>query len=289
MNEKKILVAVVAYKRSNHLFRCLTSIQKFYNKDKHEIIVFQDYDENQSKEWKSTNLLIKNFKFITRVNKVNLGLRENIFSILYFFYKSNYSNLILIEDDIIINENFFNYFDYTFHKFENNDTIFQISGFSPLNFKSNYYLIYPRISTWGWGTWKNKFPNPEKIKLDWNNFELTEDLRLIIKEYMPDVLHLVELKLQGKINAWSLDFLIFMLSNKLNTLYPGNSLVENIGFDGSGENCNNVKPIFKIERKKTSYKEPKKLLDLNKSKAIFKGHYSPSIIKKILDKVILIK
>ena len=287
-DQNKILVAVVCYNRSDHISKCLNAIKKFLSEEKHKVIIFQDYDNSQSKEWKLTNSIITASNFEIKINKQNLGLRENIFSILSFFYKSEYSNIILIEDDIIITENFFNFFDYAFKKFEDQNDIFQISGFSPLNYKSNFFGKYPRISTWGWGTWKKKFPNPKEIKLDWNNFELTEDIIVKIKEYMPDVLHLIKLKQQGKINAWSLDFLIYMISNNLNTLYPGNSLVENIGFDGSGENCNDTTPFLKIKKPKKLYYNPFTELNIKKIKNVFKGYYSPSLFKKIQNKIIKI-
>lgn len=287
-DQNKILVAVVCYNRSDHTSKCLNAIRKFFCEEKHKVVIFQDYDNSQSKEWKLTNSIVTAFNFETKLNKQNLGLRENIFSILSFFYNSEYSNIIVIEDDIIITENFFNFFNYAFDKFEDHNDIFQISGFSPLKYKSNFFGKYPRISTWGWGTWKKKFPNPKEIKLDWNNFELTEDLIVKIKEYMPDVFNLIKLKQQGKINAWSLDYLIFMISNNLNTLYPGNSLIENIGFDGSGENCNDTKPFFDIKKPKKLYHKPVNELNIKKIKNVFKSYYSPSLIKKIQNKIIKI-
>ena len=287
-DQNKTLVAVVCYNRSDHTSKCLNEIRKYFCKEKHKVVIFQDYDNSQSKQWKLTNSIISDSNFEMKVNKKNLGLRENIFSILSFFYNSDYTNIILIEDDIIVTENFFYFFNYAFNKFEDNNDIFQISGFSPLKYKSNFFGKYPRISTWGWGTWKKKFPNPKEIKLDWNNFELTEDLSVKIKEYMPDVLHLIKLKQQGKINAWSLDYLIFMISNNLNTLYPGNSLIENIGFDGSGENCNDTKPFFEIKKPKKIYHKPVNELNIKKVKNVFRGYYSPSLIKKIQNKIIKI-
>ena len=39
-----------------------------------------------------------------------------------------------------------------FDDYESDNKVFQISGFSPLTHYLNPTVLYPRISTWGWGT-----------------------------------------------------------------------------------------------------------------------------------------
>lgn len=297
MKLKDTLVAVVAYKRPKHLFQCLTQIKKGLSQNNNLVVkIFFDYDEKKSAEWEETFSVIKNSKFEFFANKTNKGLRENIFSVLSFFYNSEYSKLILIEDDIIISDSFFKYFDYMFDKYQNDNNIFQISGFSILNKDQTFFGLYPRISTWGWGTWKTKFPDPNEVKINWDSFKLKKAEYEIYNKFMPDVIKLIQLQSNGEINAWSLDFLYYMVKNDLKTIYPGKSLVRNIGFDGSGENCGNSKPFFDFEffwlRDKHSidamdkFEFPNKLIPNSIIKNKFLKYYSPNILNRVLTKII---
>ena len=246
MVKKKYYTTIVAYNRPSHLKRCINSIKLATENFDGEIFfkIVIDKDKKLGSKWKETIKVSKDSGFKTVLNNKNKGLRDNILGVIENFQNSDYDRLIIIEDDILIKKGFFNLFEKMFDDYESNNKIFQISGFSPLAYKINRTEFYPRLSTWGWGTWKNKLPLQKDILIDWDNFKLTKDEEFLYRKYCPDVLKLHELQSVKKINAWSLDYLHYMLKNKLVTAYPSKSYIENIGFDGSGTNMGNSTPFL---------------------------------------------
>ena len=87
-----------------------------------------------------------------------------------------------------------------------------------------------------------------------------------------------------------------MVKNDLRTIYPGKSLVRNIGFDGSGENCGNRKPFFDFELFRLrdrfpidaldKFEFPNKLIRDSIIKYKFLKYYSPNILNRVITKII---
>ena len=291
MDREKYFTAIVAYNRPSHLKRCIDSIkiakENFDGEISFTIVIDKDNDEGN--RWKETLKVSKESGFNKVLNNENKGLRNNILGIIGNFQNSHYDRLIIIEDDILIKENFFNLFKKMFDDYESDNKVFQISGFSPLTYYLNPTVLYPRISTWGWGMWKNKLPVQKDIIIDWNKFKLTKDQKSYYNKYFPDVLRLHKLQRLNKINAWSLDYLHYMVKNELMTAYPTKSYVENIGFDGSGTNMGNSAPFFVGLKKMLSFKN--RIYNKNNNKSIqktFLEYYNNSLLSKIKRKIGLI-
>lgn len=288
MDREKYFTAIVAYNRPSHLKRCIDSIKVAKENFDGEICftIVIDKDNKVGSKWKETIKVSKDSGFKTVLNNKNKGLRNNILGIIENFQNSHYDRLIIIEDDILIKENFFNLFKKMFDDYKSDNKVFQISGFSPLTYDLNHTVLYPRLSTWGWGTWKNKLPVQKDILIDWNNFKLTKDQKSYYKKYFPDVLRLHNLQRLKKINAWSLDYLHYMVKNELVTAYPSISFIENIGFDGSGTNMGNSNPFFIGLKKMLPSKNRICYKNNNKSvQKIFLEYYSNSLLSKIQKKI----
>ena len=155
------------------------------------------------------------------------------------------------------------------------------------------FFLYPRISTWGWGTWKSKFPFPSEVNLDWSKFFLSKKNVDVLNIYAPDVFKLYKLQREGQIKTWSLDYYNFMLQNDFYTVYPVLSCVKNIGFDGSGINNGNMKPIINLGFSRgvadVSPKDLNNELDKELFKKYFLKYYSPSFFFKLIYKIFGIK
>lgn len=288
MVKEKYFVVIVAFNRPFHLKKCIKSIKiakSFFNEEIKFTIVI-DKDNNEGNRWKETIKVSKDSGFKTVLNNKNQGLRNNILGIIENFQNSHYDRLIIIEDDILIMENFFNLFKKMFDYYESDNKVFQISGFSPLTYDLNHTVLYPRLSTWGWGTWRNKLPVQKDILIDWNNFKLSKDQKSYYKKYFPDVLRLHNLQRLKKINAWSLDYLHYMAMNDLVTAYPSKSFIKNIGFDGSGTNMGNSNPFFAGLKKMLPHKNRICYKNNNKFvQKIFLKYYNNSLLSKIQKKI----
>jgi hypothetical protein len=290
------LVAVVGFNRPRHLEITLEALScALLNKSSNfqiDIHVFVDRALSPNHIEDNVNVinLIKSKSLNYTYRENNYGLRKNIIDILKIFKKSTYDNLILIEDDILIHRDAFRYFEDMFFKYKQDENIIQISCFSPLEDDRLDVFRHPRLSTWCWGTWRNKLPDFDDCIVDWSEFNLSSWLtKNYYKLYcMPDVIDILEAQAAGKINAWSLDLLIYMINNNLQTIYPTSSLSLNIGHDGSGINCGK-QSIFNWRLRFGGNNFGKSKLNICEIRErsqmefiqLFKDYYQPSIIKKL--------
>jgi hypothetical protein len=86
--------------------------------------------------------------------------------------------------------------------------IFSVSGF---NFGLNGTWYYPydafcfyRSSSWGWGTWKNRWELADWSISDYDNFCTDKERQLQFNRGGDDLSHMLALQMQGKIDSWAI-------------------------------------------------------------------------------------
>ena len=200
-----------------------------------ELLVFIDGPKNNIDKVNSDyikyiakNSSIKNIKIISR--KKNLGLSQSLLKGINFLAK-NYKQFIVIEDDCVVYNNFFDYFEFCFKKYNKNTQInnicsFQFKEISKKNPNELNVMFFNHFLPWGWGTWSKKWKkyNNAKIKKYKNTPSFVTSLNN--KKY----------KNKMKNNIWTLDYLLYQYHLDMYSIFPNHSLCKNIGFDGSGVN-----------------------------------------------------
>ena len=181
----------------------------------------------------------RGFKSVTLIERdKNIGLAQNICSGVSEILSSSES-VIVLEDDLLTSPLFLTFMNQALAQYSNISEVFGVTGYSfsgNFDFQRSYFL--PFASSWGWGTWKNK----------WSTFSRDNELlKKIITN--PSLQFKFDLdgaykysnmardQLDGKINSWAIYWNAFILQNDGIFLYPPKSYVKNIGFDGSGTNC----------------------------------------------------
>jgi hypothetical protein len=288
------IIYVVAYNRPLHLKKTLNSLiyalnYRIYNiKFSTILIVDGILSEEHRENWSSVIEFGKEFQLKTIVREKNYGLRNNILKIIEEFHESEFDSMILLEDDILPSVNSLLYFDAVFNRFHDDVNAIQFSAFSPVNYRKDGLYKFSRLSTWMWGSLKNKLPMRSQFEINWTDFDLKSWLDMNKNEliYMTDVISILKGQKNGSINAWSLDLLIWMIDNKKLTIYPSINLVNNIGFDGSGTNCGNRNKLFMVRQNIEPRKIDWKKAELNTSSKKFyvdaKNYYSKNIIKRLI-------
>lgn len=238
----KIDIVILGYKRIDHLNKVLVSVSESLKclKDYTNLNFILSIDYCLERPILRNEIFdgLPNVKF--RFHEKNLGLRRHIYHILREFKEGLSDALILIEDDIVLDTNALKYFLGMLEDHYNSEEVFQISGYSPVPFNQEVCDVsaFSRISTWGWATWKHKLPNIDHVCLDWDSVKDQESILSEISVDYKDLRTIARGQLNGTVHSWSLDFQLYMLRNNLFTIYPNSSLVNNIGFDGSGVNYN---------------------------------------------------
>ncbi|OEK08840.1 hypothetical protein A8C32_00765 [Flavivirga aquatica] len=168
-------------------------------------------------------------------HKTNYGLASNIIKGVTEIIEKD-GNIIVLEDDIVTSKGFLKYMNDALSFYKNEDRVMHISGYMyphkdqlPETFFFNVPLC------WGWATWKESWTNFNKDSVYlWNeikNRNLVYELDKFGGDYLSSQLaH----NITGKLNTWFIKWHTSVLLNNGLTLYPKQSLVDNIGFDSTG-------------------------------------------------------
>lgn len=135
-----VAIVVVAYNRKEALQRLLDSLSSAYYEDNEDVTLIISIDKSNtdvvevyadSYEWKHGNKIVDK-------HETNLGLRDHLLSLGKWF--EFFDAIIVLEDDIVVAPDFFNYAKQTVQKYYNNE---HIAGISLYSFKLNYLNNLP--------------------------------------------------------------------------------------------------------------------------------------------------
>ncbi|MGQ9845795.1 MAG: glycosyltransferase family 2 protein [Caldisericia bacterium] len=236
-------IALFVYKRPYHLKITYDALVKNYLSEESELFIFSDGPKSEKDELLVNEVRkfikeLRGFKKITLVEReTNLGLSKSIISGVTELV-NRYGKVIVLEDDIVTSPFFLMYMNDALTFYNNTDEVISIHGYMyPINEILPETFFLKGADCWGWATWErgwNLFePDGKKLlrKLEeqnlLNEFDWEGSLNNVrmLKNY-----------LKGKNDSWAIRWhASAFLNNKL-TLYPGKSLVNNIGADGLGTN-----------------------------------------------------
>ena len=123
--------------------------------------------------------------------------------------------------------------------YEHEKRVYGISGYkfsTSGNIKESSFFL-PIMSSWGYGIWKDRW---EKVSFDEKKLLDIVDKKRIGKSlnfgYL-DFYQMLKDKVNGENDSWAIRFYVSMFLRGGVFLYPQHSLLQNIGFDGSGVHC----------------------------------------------------
>lgn len=298
-------IALFVFNRPRHTYKTINSLKNNKLSLSSDLFIFSDGPKN-NEDISKVKEVRKYIKTIDGFNKIeiifresNLGLANSIISGVSEVI-DKYGRIIVLEDDLIVNSNFLKFMNESLNYYQKKKKVFSITGYNfpkkILNIPNNYpHDVYfsSRCSSWGWGTWKDRW-----LMADWKmqNFDtFISDLNMQ-RQYAlsgDDKIEMLISQKEGKIDSWAIRWDYSHFENKAYCLYPVNSFVDNVGFDGSGVHCDEYKGYtLNEELKDTDYNirfvdEVKLDENIMKSfRKIFKK--DPLIkIKKIIKKIIL--
>ena len=189
-----------------------------------------------------TRLVAKNetrFKEIYVIEQsLNKGLADSIIDGVTEIV-NKYGKIIVLEDDIQTSPGFLKYMNDALKVYEDVEKVMHISGYMfPVHEKMSETFFIQPTSCWGWGTWSRawlKFEKNPKKQIDliaykgWNKFTINGS--------NPAYRNHLEMNLNGILNTWAIFWYASVYLNDGVSLHPYPSLVQNIGFDGSGVHC----------------------------------------------------
>lgn len=163
----------------------------------------------------------------------NVGCRLGPSSAINWFF-SHVENGIILEDDCLPNSSFFVFCEQMLDKYEHDESIFLISGQSPIwnsdMFKQNnkysyYFSKYPKI--WGWASWRRAWKHYD-VNLEHFAFDdILPSLNKDERQFWKPIFDKVK---SNEINTWDYQLTFAMLKCKAKCITPIKNLISNIGF-----------------------------------------------------------
>lgn len=236
-------VLLFVYNRPYHTCKTIEALSNNDLAVETTLIIYSDNspgsaDENVSKT-RSYIKTITGFKSIKIIERTeNWGLANNIIDGVTSVI-SEYGKVIVLEDDLVVSPYFLKYMNEALDLYEKEEQVACIHGYVyPVKRQLPETFFIKGADCWGWATWKRSwdlFCSDGKALLN----EI--DKRNLKKEFDFDNSYpyykMLKQQVEGNNNSWAIRwYASAFLNNKL-TLYPGRSLVKQIGMDGSGTHC----------------------------------------------------
>ena len=178
----------------------------------------------------------------------NFGLANNIIDGVTDVIE-RYGKVIVLEDDMVTSPYFLQYMNDALAFYQDDLNVASIHGYcypTPQELPETFFLR--GADCWGWATWQRAWQYFEA-----DGLKLLRELKARQLTYAFDFdgsypyTAMLKKQVRGKNNSWAIRWYASAFLRNMLTLYPGQSLVRNIGHDASGVHCeasNNYDVVF---------------------------------------------
>ena len=298
--DKYAPIAVFVYNRPDKTKALFESLSRNVLAKESDLYIFSDAAkdsraESGVKEVRKyvQSLVVKDwFKRVTlHMADSNRGLAGSIINGVTDIL-DRYGRIIVLEDDLVLSAYFLTYMNECLDFYREDKRIWSIDGYShnpvrPEGYDREVYLTY-RASSWGWGTWKDRWDMVDWEVRDYGSFRFDPVANIRLKRGGNDLPSMLRAYKKGRIDSWAIRWCYSESKYNKLSLAPIKSLVSNSGIDGSGTNCkddeDSMLSISEIEREKKHWaaegiKENTKLV-----RDFYRRHHL-SLYVRIRDKV----
>lgn len=152
---------------------------------------------------------------------------------------NRYGKAIVLEDDLVFAKNFLSYMNQGLDRYEKEEKVFSICGYSnkvkvPHGYEYDSYFC-TRSSSWGWGTWADRWNSIDWDLKDWNQY--VKVAKAFNQWGGSDCFKMLNDWKNKRNHSWAIRFCFAQFLQDKVSLFPIVSKVRNDGFDGQGTNC----------------------------------------------------
>jgi hypothetical protein len=236
-------IVLFVYNRPEHTKRTVESLLRNTLAGKSSLFIFSDGAKNDkdSKNVEEVRNYIRTIKSFDRIEIIerekNIGLANSVISGVIEVIQS-FGKVIVLEDDMISSPYFLKYMNEVLNYFKDDQRIFSVTGYTfpikiPENYKHPLYLS-PRSSSWGWGTWKNRWEKADWEIKDFQSFINNKSRVESFNKGGDDLTRMLKNSISGRVDSWSVKWTYTHFLNYAYCVYPVKSRIKNIGTDKSG-------------------------------------------------------
>lgn len=238
-------ILLFVYKRLSHTQQTIEALKANEFAANSQLIIFSDgprrEDDVQSvSDVRKFIRSIQGFQSIDIVESAtNKGLARSIIDGVTSMLKK-WERVIVVEDDLVTSPYFLSYMNQGLSMYADDHRVASIHGYTyPVKPALPESFFIRGADCWGWATWRRA----------WNVFE-EDGSKLLAQLRYQNLTHqfdfggsypytkMLEDQIHGRNNSWAIRWSASAFLANMLTLYPGTSLVTNIGFDASGTHSN---------------------------------------------------
>lgn len=239
MEDRAIVLFV--YKRPELTTKVLEGLKE--NKIK-KLIVFSDgpKDKGDIEKVSVVREIIKKIDWCNVelfCSEDNQGLANSIIAGVSSVLK-RFDKVIVLEDDCIPAQDFVEFMDTCLAKYKE-ENVMSVSGYSlpvkvPPDYKYDVYF-FSRCSSWGWGTWKDRWGKVDWEVSDYKDFIKNKKEQKKFNRGGNDLTCMLDKQMQGQLDSWAVRWAYAHYKEGAPCVYPVKSLILNDGFGKDSTHC----------------------------------------------------
>lgn len=234
-------IVIFAYNRPDHLRSCLDALGRNPEAKRSPIRIIVDGARGveDSQSVLATVDIARRHSPSSKTTVVarerNLGLAGSIIDGVTKAL-NEWGTVIVIEDDLLVAPGFLGFMNASLTIYRCESTVVSVHGYvPPLSRALDQNFFLPGADCWGWATWRRGWavfePDGSKLLRELREKNLRREFNY--GDNFP-FFEMLEDQVAGKNDSWAIRWQASaFLAEKL-TYHPAESLVENIGFDGTG-------------------------------------------------------
>ena len=234
-------IALFVYNRPQHTERTVKFLKQNEFAAESRLFIFSDgaktpADEEKVNEVREFIQTIDGFKSVEILaSKTNLGLANSVIAGVSKL-TNDYGQVIVFEDDLISSPYTLTYFNEALNRYRDEPKVMHIGAYMYVLDDKNLpeSFFYRAATSWGWATWERAWQHFEpNIDTLIEQFDHKKKHEFAIEGTMNFWKQMQDFK-RGKNNSWAIRWYASIFLKQGLTLNPSQSLVNNIGHDGTG-------------------------------------------------------
>ncbi|OJJ23687.1 hypothetical protein BKI52_04870 [marine bacterium AO1-C] len=284
-------IVLFAYNRPWHLQQTVNALLKNPLAQESILYIFSDAAKDENSQALVTQVRsyihkITGFKKVFIAEKAkNAGLAPSVIEGVTKVLEKH-QKAIVLEDDMICSKDFLKFMNDCLDFYQNQQEIFSISGYTyPINIPTDYnddVFIFPRASSWGWGTWLNRWEKADWEMEDYANFMKNKTAQKVFNQGGEDLTPMLIKQQKQRISSWAVRWSYTHYKHSGYCLFPIQSKIHNIGTDNSGVHTPNTQKFDTM----LSHENLKLTLNLTPHSKIYQHlqkFFQLSTIRKIIN------
>ncbi|HOO94903.1 MAG TPA: glycosyltransferase [Proteiniphilum sp.] len=233
-------ILLFTYNRPEHTRLTLEALKKNHLSDRSRLYIFSDGYRNETdrEEVMKVRELVRSVEGFAAIHieerTENVGLARNIIEGVTRVV-NEHGKVIVLEDDLITSPYFLTFMNDVLERYEQEEKIAHVQGFCfPLQGLPDAFLIR-WTGSWGWATWKRAWNlfNPDGEALLSEIMKKRLDREFDFNGNYPFT-RMLRRQVNGENDSWAIRWNASLFLHNRLSVNAGKSLVQNIGFDGSG-------------------------------------------------------